>query len=361
MKNQATARGVLLASLLLASLEAACAPPAAPSSAPAAAPPAASGAAPRAAAPAATAPPAPVKLTAAYGSVTSTQIPLWVTKEQGYFTKYGLDVELSYIDGSAGVRALASGDAPVSSVGGALVPSRLSGADVAAVAELAPRLTYGVYAAPDVATVDGLRGRTIVTTTPGSTNYQGVTLFLKRYGLEPGRDVNVLSSPGGAEQLAMLKQGLADAALFSPPSSIRAREQGLHQLINLSEADLPFLNSTIAVYRPFAAKEPETVRAFIRAYGEGLRDSHANPALAKVALAKYASLDDPAAIDESYTFIEPSWPKGPPYPVLAAVQTILDLQDSAEARAARPDDFVDAHFVRELDDAGFFRQIGLVE
>ena len=232
----------------------------------------------------------------------------------GLLHKYGLDVELSYIDGSAGVRALASGDAPVSSVGGALVPSRLSGADIVAIAELAPRLTYGVYAAPDITAVDGLRGRSLVTTTPGSTNYQGITLFLKRYGLEAGRDVNVVTSPGGAEQLAMLRQGLADAALFSPPSSIRAREQGLHQLVNLSEANIPFLNSVVAANRAFAAKEPETVRAFLRAYAEGLRDSTANPALAKAALAKYASLDDPAAVDESYTFIAPSWPRGAPYP-----------------------------------------------
>jgi ABC-type nitrate/sulfonate/bicarbonate transport system substrate-binding protein len=358
MTHWAYLRRALLA-LLPVGLLAACAAPSAPG-----APRAAAGgpsAAPPAAEPAAPTSPAPMKLTAAYGSISSTQIPLWVTKEQGYFEKYGLDVDLSYIDGSAGVRALASGDAPVSSVGGALVPSRLSGADVVAIAEMAPRLAYGVYVAPDITTVDGLRGRTIVTTTPGSTNYQGVTLFLKRFGLEPGRDVNVLSSAGGAEQLAMLKQGLADAALFTPPGSIRAREQGQHQLINLAEANIPFLNSIIAANRSFAAQNPEIVRAFIRAFGEGLRDSSAQPAVAKAALAKYASLDDAAAIDESYAFIAPSWPRGAPYPVLAAIQTILDLQDSAEARAAHPEDFVDARYVRELDEAGFFRQIGLVE
>jgi ABC-type nitrate/sulfonate/bicarbonate transport system substrate-binding protein len=138
--------------LPLSVLAAACAAPSAPS---APSPPAAGGgsaapgaAASSAAAPAATMPPARMKLIAAYGSLTTTQLPIWVTKEQGYFEKYGLDVELSYIDGSAGVRALASGDAPVSSVGGALVPSRLAGADVTAIAELAPRLAYGVYAAP---------------------------------------------------------------------------------------------------------------------------------------------------------------------------------------------------------------------
>jgi ABC-type nitrate/sulfonate/bicarbonate transport system substrate-binding protein len=302
-----------------------------------------------------------VKLTAAYGSVTATQIPVWVTKEQGYFTKYGLDVELSYIDGSAGVRALATGETPLSSVGGALIPTRLAGADVAAIAELAPRLTYGVYAAPDITNVDSLRGRTIVTTTPGSTNYQGVTLFLKKYGLEASRDVHLLTSGGGTEQLAMLKQGMADAALFSPPSSIRARELGLHQVVNLAEENIPFLNSTIAAYGPYAAQNPDTVRRFVQAYSEGARDSVREPAIAKAALAKYASLDDPAAIDESYNFTASSWPRSAPYPQTAAIQTILDLQDSAEARAARAEDFVDARYVKDLDDAGFFRQIGLVD
>ena len=352
----------LRAALPAVTLAVACAAPSAPSASPAA--PAADGAsgAVAGAAPATAAQsPERMKLVAAYGSVTTTQLPIWVTKEQGYFDKYGLDVELSYIDGSAGVRALASGDAPVSSVGGALVPSRLAGADIVAIAELAPRLSYGVYAAPDVTTAEGLRGRTIVTTTPGSTNYQGVTLFLKRFGLDMGRDVNVVTSAGGAEQLAMLKQGLADAALFTPPGSIRAREQGQHELINLAEANIPFLNSVVAANRPFAAQNPETVRAFLRAYGEGLRTTVAEPAVAKAALAKYASLDDPAALEESYTFTLPSWPRGVPYPVLAAIQTVIDLQDSADARTARPEDFVDASYVRDLDQAGFYRQIGVAD
>jgi ABC-type nitrate/sulfonate/bicarbonate transport system substrate-binding protein len=360
MNRSSAARACL--ALLVLLLAAGCAPAAAP---PAAAPKAGSAApAPAAAAapPAApTAPPAPTKLVVAYGSITATQMPVWVAKEIGAFEKYGIDADVTYIDGSAGVRALATGDAPVSSVGGAIVPSKLSGADVAVIADLASRLLYGVYANPEITSVEGLRGRTIVTTTPGSTNYQGVALFLKRFGLEAGRDVNLLTSPGGAEQLALLRQGLADAALFTPPSSIRAREQGLHELLSLAEANITFLTSVIAVYRPFAAQNPEVVRNFLRGYGEGLRVSHADPATAKAALAKYARLEDPAALDESYTFNSVAWPRGAPYPTLPQLQTVLDLQETPEARTAKPEDFVDPRFVRELDEQGFFRQIGLVQ
>jgi NitT/TauT family transport system substrate-binding protein len=306
------------------------------------------------------APPTMVRLFVAYGNVSANQLPLWVTHEQGLFAKYGIDAELSYIEGSVGVRALTTGDAPISSVGRAIVPSKLSGADVAIVAQLSGVIPYSLYAAPEVATVGDLRGRTIVTTSPGSTNYQGVTLLLKQYGWEAGNDVQVLTSPGNAEQLAVLRQGLAHAALFSPPATIRAREQGLHEVLNLSDTGIPFVSTVIGVNRPFAAQSPEVVWNFLRALSEGLRVTEQDPTAAKAALAKYTRLDDPAALDETYVFNSGAWPKEPPYPNLAAVQTILDLQNTREASAARPEDFVDRRYVQELDDQGFFQRIGLV-
>ena len=44
---------------------------------------------------------------------------------------------------------------------------------------------------------------------------------------------------------------------------------------------------------------------------------------------------------------------------MAAIQTVLDLQEDPAARAARAEDFVDAQYVRALDESGFYRQIGL--
>src|SRR5713226_8388714 len=70
---------------------AACAP--APTPAPTAAPPTV--------APSPTTAKALEKMTAAWVAITGNQAPAWLAKEGGIFTKYGLDVDLSFIQGSA--------------------------------------------------------------------------------------------------------------------------------------------------------------------------------------------------------------------------------------------------------------------
>jgi ABC-type nitrate/sulfonate/bicarbonate transport system substrate-binding protein len=340
--------------LLLAALALACAAPPPGASAPAALAPPASGS-PQPVAD----PPTPTRLTVAYGALSANYTPIWVTKEQGFFERYGIDADLTYLDGAVGVQALAAGDAPISAVGAALIPMRLAGADVVQIADGASRLLYTLYAQPEVTSVEALRGRTIVTTTPGSSNYQGLQVFLGRYGMDLNRDVQLLLSQGGNEQIAMLRQGLADAAIFTPPASVRAREIGLHEVLALAEANIPFATAVISVNRPWSERNGETIRAFLRAYGEGLRVANADPAAAKDALARYTRLDDAAVLDEIYAFSSPAWPKGPPYPSVAAIQTVLDLQDSPAARTARAEDFVDTQYVRALDESGFYRQIGL--
>ena len=47
------------------------------------------------------------------------------------------------------------------------------------------------------------------------------------------------------------------------------------------------------------------------------------------------------------------------YPSLAGIQTILDamVKEEPKAKEAKPEDFVDARFVKELDDSGFINNL----
>src|SRR5690242_2119263 len=131
-------RRLAASALALSLLALACATPS-----PAPAPAAKSAAAGGASAPVATVAPAPtaapperIKLTMIYGAVSANYLPLWVTADQGFLDREGIDVDLSYMDGAAGVRALAMGEAPLSAVGAALVPMRLAGADIVQIADI---------------------------------------------------------------------------------------------------------------------------------------------------------------------------------------------------------------------------------
>jgi len=303
--------------------------------------------------------PGRVKMTVAVGALSTNYVPLFLTKEEGFFEQYGIDAELTYMDGSATERAVATGDSPIGGTGAGLVPSRLAGADIVMIAAIASRLASSLYVQPSITSVEGLRGRTIASTTPGSSNYQTVQIFLKRSGLELGGDVQVVNAGGATEQLAMLDQELADAAFFTPPAALRARDLGLRELVRLVDANIPFATASIGANRAYAERNPEVVKSFLRAYAEGLYLARTEPPLAKAALSKYARLEDPRILDESYAFTAPVWPTGVPYPSLEAIQTLLDLQDVPAARSAKAEDFAEPRYLRELENDRFFSQMGI--
>ena len=54
---------------------------------------------------------APTKLIVGYAAINARVSPLWIAEEQGYFAKYGLQVEQIYLRGAPTlVAGLASGD-----------------------------------------------------------------------------------------------------------------------------------------------------------------------------------------------------------------------------------------------------------
>src|SRR5438270_8281500 len=124
-------------------------------------PPAAAGApAAPAASAAATAPPV-VKLRVPYVAISVTQLPAWVAQDAGTFAKYGLDVSLEYIPtGSTLIQTMVAGEADFGIAGSeAPIAASFSGADLVILAPTIDRLLFTVYAAPDLASAQAIRGK----------------------------------------------------------------------------------------------------------------------------------------------------------------------------------------------------------
>ena len=79
---------------------------------------------------------AQAKLLAAYISDSpSSSVPEWIAKETGLFKKYGLDLDLVFIDGSTrGIQALMAGDLSFTeAVGTSAINGKLAGGNIAIV------------------------------------------------------------------------------------------------------------------------------------------------------------------------------------------------------------------------------------
>jgi len=65
-----------------------------------------------------TAAPPPIHLEVSYSNIIGDELPLWATKEGGFFEKNSLDVNLSNIASAQGVPAVLAGQVTFAQVGG---------------------------------------------------------------------------------------------------------------------------------------------------------------------------------------------------------------------------------------------------
>jgi NitT/TauT family transport system substrate-binding protein len=87
---------------------------------------------------------------------------LWVTYERGFFRKYGLDVQIVFIEsGSTTVQNLISKEVAFAQMAGAgAIQSRLRGSDVVMIAGFLNTLDYQLMVDKSITRPDQLKGKT---------------------------------------------------------------------------------------------------------------------------------------------------------------------------------------------------------
>jgi ABC-type nitrate/sulfonate/bicarbonate transport system substrate-binding protein len=94
--------------------------------------------------------------------------PYWIAKEAGFYKKYGLDVELIFINGSTrGIQSLIAGDLDFTgAVGTSAINGRLAGGDIFIIDSLVNTLPYYIVGSPKIKSPEDLKGRTLATHIP---------------------------------------------------------------------------------------------------------------------------------------------------------------------------------------------------
>src|SRR5581483_2728413 len=154
--------------------------------------PASSAAAAPASGAASAAPAGAAKISNSYSAVSADQMQPWLAIEGGFFQQKGLAVDLRLVDSAAGVPALLSGDVQIAEVGGSEVVSGIAGgADLVIIATCAPTYPYVMEVAGSIKGKDDLKGKTIGVSRFGSSSDTATRASLKKYGLDPDKDVTI--------------------------------------------------------------------------------------------------------------------------------------------------------------------------
>jgi len=301
------------------------------------------------------------KIRVAYTGISGAQLPTWVTYEKGFFRKYGLDVQLIFVEGgSLGVQTLVSGDVTAASVAGASVlQSHLQGSGLVMIAGFLNTMDYQFIVSSDITNPEQLRGRTLAVSRFGSSSDFATRYTLERYGLTPEKDVTIVQIGSQPARFAALETGRIHGAMVSIPLTAKARKMGLNALADLQMLGLEYQHTGLAVSQNLIKSNPELVRNLTKAFVEGIHymKTHRKESLA--ILQKYLKNDDLEALQETYDQIGMTLIPEKPYPTIKGIQIMLREMGTKDpkAAAAKPEQFVDLTFIRELDKSGFIDQL----
>lgn len=288
------------------------------------------------------------RLEVAIAAWGSTNLPLLVAQEAGYFVKYGLNVSITQVSASAAVQGLVSGKIDIYQGGAAAIAANLAGADTIYVAAGVDRSSLILFGQRGLTSFESLRGKSIATTSPGAFGEIAVRMTARKHGMEVGKDVKLLYHRSTPEALATFVVGNADGLIITPPQTEMAKKQGYPVIIDYYRDGLKIIGPGTAVTREFAQKYANALKAYLMGQLDGLKRALEDEEFAKKIDSKYTKVTDPKILDEDYQQGARVWNKDMTVDP-AAIRLVLDDSSDPKAKSADPKRFYDNSIIEAVN------------
>lgn len=182
----------------------------------------------------------------------------------GLLKQEGIDAEIVLIRGNAALAALTGGDIDYTVGIPQGVRGALAGLPLKIVACFEPSSTLLLLALPKLKSLGELRGKTIAVGAVGGAPTRIARLILRESKLNPDRDVNFLAAGAAQARVALMKQGLAQAAMVPPPFDFEGQKLGYAVLARTHEI-LSFPQSGLTVRADRLRDKPDEIKRMIKA------------------------------------------------------------------------------------------------
>jgi len=297
-----------------------------------------------------------IPLRATYASVGGAFAPLWIAQDKGVFNKYGLAVDLKYMLSATGTQALLSGSADIVNPATELIEAGLGGARVAFIIGILNRAVLSVYSKPEFKQLADLKGKILGVTLPGSTTDLAARMLLQQAGMVAGKDIQITHLQGMPDMITALSQGRIDAGIVSAPTTLKAKQAGLKELVDITARNIPMIHAGLATTRDFIKSNPDKVKRYVQAYIEANKIARTDPETTKQVIAKWTKTENKEDLDETYNTYVKAWEQSP-YVAIPAMQAVLNYAINPNAKTAKPEQFIDNSFVAELEKSGFIKEL----
>jgi ABC-type nitrate/sulfonate/bicarbonate transport system substrate-binding protein len=296
-----------------------------------------------------------------------SHVPLWkVMEECGFLEKHGLEMEMGSLEGQRkrAAEGLKAGDLDIVSGNHHNLYARkaLYGDPYVHIGQSnnAWRENY-LVCGKGINALSDLQGKRVAMDDYDGHTGLNVWLYLQQHGLEEGRDVELVTDPvKGAERAKGVIDGKYDATFIRAVDRLRALKFGA-KIVEVPPMAM-IEGVTLTTTTTYVKNHEEEARGLIKALIDGVHFFKTQKADTLKVLQTHCSellkMRDPEEWDCFYENQAASL-ESAPYPSIEAIQNVfaLAVKRDPEIKEYNPLALWDLHYVKEIDDSGYIRQL----
>jgi NitT/TauT family transport system substrate-binding protein len=300
------------------------------------------------------------RIAVGYSAISATQSGFYLAKDAKVFEKHGLFVDPVYVAGASRIQqAMIAGEFTLALGGGNIVTVNLAGGDVVIVGGVVNVPSFYLFVQPSIKRQEDLKGKALGITRYGASTDGSLRLLLKKWHLEPDRDVKIIQMGGQPEILAGMQAGVVQGGILSSPGDFKAKKAGFAMLANFAKEGIDYPTTGLVSTRSTISKDRDTVKRFLMAYSEAVDRLFRDKELAMKVIGKWTRTRDRETLESSYEYAT-NFIERPPHLPYKAIENIISETADTDPRAKgkKAEEFIDSSIYNELDKSGFFKSLG---
>lgn len=196
-------------------------------------------------------------------------LPLFVAGHRGFFKDEVIELETPIMLPNIAHDALFAGQIDYHGVADSALRLAANGAPIKTIFFSARLPNYFLMAKPQIKSAAELKGKYLGVSRFGGTTDLAARVALRKYGLDPQRDLLLIMIGLPAIRVAALMAGSIDATIANPPDNVFLKQKGFRELLFLGDA-IEFPSNGFATTERRLREQPEQVRRLLRALYRGL-------------------------------------------------------------------------------------------
>jgi NitT/TauT family transport system substrate-binding protein len=239
-----------------------------------------------------TLPQADARIVVGVSTVNVAFLPIYLTRDKGFFKDEGLDVLVVMFNaGATNLQALIGGDVQIMAGGvPETVLARASGVDIKNFWAISNVMPFQIYGSATLKSLKDSKGKKFAISRFGSLSEFLTRSALRQAGVDP-KDVTMLQIGATPARFTTLATGIVDATILWFPVTERAKAVGMNKLFDLKDLYPNWTNVGFIAREAWLAREKEQTTRFLRAYQRGVKHTRENREDGIRALRKYVGLD----------------------------------------------------------------------